>query len=271
MSHSLVVLSYPLVYDNLLSDSVPRFQRGVRGYIEYQDIVNMHQYALFHQILEPTKTNLNLFMMGILDAAKFAVATEIKIRENERYSAIGKHMQGRSYSEAAQSYNRRALRAASSALRIIGDASEAQETLPASLAKMENAHREPEVKDLLLEAREFFVEGLAKFNFRTSEEFKEIVTIWDEATDVASTKGARGLLDHIKDNLEHFVKLRKQEDRGTKPHSPLPWWKWLIIAAYAGASVFSVIACFVWSACTWVWAAIGATWPIIKYMIDSGC
>lgn len=214
---------------------------------------------------------MNLFFANVLEAAKFATASEVAVRENERMSVAGTSKARIAFSGNARVFNRQSTRAAAKALRILRKASKALDNPEAPLARLKGFHREQDAREVLAEAKEAFVHGLSEYDFRKTSEFSEVLAIWEEVLGVLSKEGVRGLFSRMEKDLQKFVDLRGQADRGNKLHSPLPWWKYVIIAAYIGAAAFAVFACFYWGACTWVWGAISATSPWLKNMIDWGC
>lgn len=127
-----------------------------------------------------------------------------------------------------------------------------------------------ELQDALADSNEAVIQGLNKFNIGP-EEFREVVSIWNKASDTLVEGGGEALYTFVEENLDTFVIHRGRPGRGTEPHSPLPWWKYVIVATYIGVAVFAVAACFMWSACTWVWIAIFATAPWTFQIIDRGC
>jgi hypothetical protein len=232
--------------------------------------LNESQKRLFTEIFRPAEANLELFFANVLEAAKFATATEIKVRENQKLSAIGRGALGTEYSGTALAFNGQAISAASRSLTILRQASEQFRNSAAPLGEPRNVHTQPEFWRTLTDGREALIQALVKFNL-SPQEFKEVFTIWDETATVLSSRGIEGLFKHTEGNLERFITLRGQADRGTAPHSPLPSWKYWIIAIYIGAAVFAVIACFWWFGCSWVWQAISTTAPFLFDIIDRGC
>ena len=246
-------------------DQVLRLQTGVRGYLDYQDLLNKQQYSTFGEIYRPANADLELLLANVLEAAKFATATEIKVRETQRLIAIGKSAAGTEYSTDAQEYNRQAMKMANRARTILNRAREKwSKALP--LEELDQAG----FLSTLTDAKESLTRSLVKFNLSVKE-FEEVLAIWDEVAATTSGKSQDKLFEYLDRNLERFVALRGEADRGTAAHSPLPWWKYVIIAVYIGAAIFAVVACFYWFACTWVWPAISATAPWIFGIIDRGC
>jgi|ERR1043165_299842 hypothetical protein len=246
-------------------DQITRLQKGVRGYLDYQDLSNKHQYETFAEIFRPANSDLELFFANVLEAAKFATATEIKIRESQRLQTLGRAAAGSEYSIDAQEYNRQAIKTANRARTILKRSRENWN----KLNPPERVGR-PEFQSTLADARESLAQNLVKFNLSVRE-FEEVLSIWEEVAATATDKNQDRLFDYLDSSLEKFTALRSEADRGTSSHSPLPWWKYVIIAVYIGAAIFAVIACFWWFACTWVWPAISATAPWIFGIIDRGC
>jgi hypothetical protein len=229
-----------------------------------QDRLNREQREIFSEIFRPSRSNIDLAFANVLEAGKFATATEVKVRENARLAAVERFPAGQEFSGSAQQFNFQAI---ASARRAIGVLREAREQV---LSELGEAHARDAFRASLSDSREALVQALSKFNV-DPEDFREVLGIWDETSRVASERGAEGLHERIVRNLETFIEQRKRPNRGNQPHSPLPWWKYVLIAVYIGAAVFAVVACFVWSACTWVWSAISATAPWLFKIIEMGC
>src|SRR5687768_1298775 len=97
-------------------DLVIRLQTGVRGYLDFQDKLNHQQTALFSEIFRPAEANLDLVFVNVLEAAKFAVGTEIKVRESQRLAKVGRGTPITEATGSAQEFNRQAMRSARRAL-----------------------------------------------------------------------------------------------------------------------------------------------------------
>ena len=138
------------------------------------------------------------------------------------------------------------------------------------MSELLEAQDRSELDEAFDEAREALTTHLVKFNIPPAD-FGEVHQIWDEARGAARERGVEGVLQHMEENLERLASLREEDDRGTRPHSPLPWWKYVLIAGILAAGVFAVIACFVWFGCTWVWSALGLVAPWVFGIIDRGC
>lgn len=248
-------------------DLVRRSHTGVRGFLDFQDASNADLRAAFAPMLQPAGHDLELFFVNVLEAGKFAVGAELKVRESQRLGAVGR-LQGEEMAGPDVPYNAEAVSSARRALLVLRRAEGSFGEVP--LAELRQVHREPGALRAVDEGKESLVQHLVKFNIG-NEDFQEVLDIWDENTKVASDRGAEGLLRSLDEQLERFIELRGEDDRGTRPHSPLPWWKYVVIATVIGAAVFGVFACFFWGACTWVWSAIAAVAPWVFGMIDRGC
>ncbi len=256
--------------DSSALDQVVASQQGVRGWLDQQDRLNGRLRPRFAEVLAPVEAQLDLAFANILEAGKFATATEIKVREEERQAVLGRGERGRDLAGSAARFNDQAVK---SARRAVGTVRTALEQLDEEslIAEIRNAHQNPDARAAIDDARESFTQSFVKFNRLDPEEFRDVEGIWDEVISLGSNEGVQGLLSYTQRNLDEFISVRGQDDRGNRPHSPLEWWKWVLIAALLAAGVFAVIACFWWFGCTWVWEALGAIAPWVFGIIDAGC
>jgi hypothetical protein len=237
-----------------------------------------------------------LMFANLLETAKFSTASEITVRQNERLIMLGRGNVTNAFDSSASVLNDQAIRHANRALKFVNDLredlgsaptgavtryrmlpeKESVETVPVQrevrgIFELRDVTKLPEFSDSLADAKEAFLTTALQLNFTNNREFVEILEIWDKTMALAHKEGTAGVLGAMAESLEQFVSRRNTEERGTSPASPLAWWKYIIIALYVGASVFAVIACFWWSACTWVWPAISATAPWIFKIVEMGC
>ncbi len=256
--------------DHPTLDAALRLATGTRGYLDYQDALNRRVRAQFVEVLRPAGRDgerAALMVANLLDAGKFATAAELKVRETERLARVGRATGEVTFSGTAVRFNTQATRAARRAIEL---ARESRERLgEGRLAELRQAGGD-ELGRAFDDAREALTQHLVKFNI-SADDFEETHKIWDEAARRGIEGGADGALAHVEESLQRFVELRGEEDRGTRPHSPLPWWKYVLIGAILAASVFAVIACFIWSGCSWVWSALGLVAPWVFGIIDRGC
>jgi hypothetical protein len=238
-------------------DAMIAWERGPTGYLSYQNRMDRVVIDELRPILDRSESELELAFVNIFAAAKFAVASELETREHERTDLLSGRARETSFFGSAVTFNSQASKAAERARRLVRE-------LPDSVNGLEFPG-----DDVMSDARDAFFQSMIEFNVLPVE-FEELLTIWDQVAEQAR-EGSRGILAQLDENLETFVRLRAQPDRGNSAHSPLPWWKYVVIALVIGAAVFAVIACFWWTACTWVWPAISAVAPWIFGMIDRGC
>jgi len=278
------------------TDEFVRFDRGASGYLDMQAMLNQDQLAVFRPLLAPAGEQMELLLASILELSKFATACEIKVRENERLVKLGRLNETQAFDAVAASFNQQAIRYARRGLNITRQvkrgldeletaASSSYHILPKEAAplgrdilqkdnpisRLREVHINPDFASALTDAKEAFLYNALRLNFTNNVEFVEILEIWDKSMDLAAKEGVRGLLNSMEESLDQFVARRMTDERGTSPASPLEWWKYVVIALYVGAAVFAVIACFWWSACTWVWPAISATAPWIFKIVEMGC
>jgi len=132
----------------------------------------------------------------------------------------------------------------------------------------------PDFKNRLAEARETFKDNIVAADI-TGGEADEVIKLWEQAQAALEQDGFDGLMKRGRDVAREAHAARGKPNRGREPHSPLATWKYAIIAGAIVVGLASVVACFVWSACVWVVAAVGflsgaASGWIIE-MIKNGC
>jgi hypothetical protein len=92
----------------------------------------------------------------------------------------------------------------------------------------------------------------------------EVAQIVDRVSTTMRDHGVGGLGAFLEEQFAEFDRvLVPDRDWGREPHSPLAWWEWVLLAGLIGASVFAVLACYWWSGCAWVRAALEATCAVI--------
>jgi hypothetical protein len=252
-------------------DYILSAQRGVRGWLDTQDKLHSRLQPQIVQMVAPTETQFDLAFSSALEAGKFATATEIKVREEHRQSLLAGTDPRERLSPSGAKFNEQAIRAAQRSLKIVRAVGERLDETGSPVSQLLRVHEDPEAKVAIEDGRAAFFQALVKFNGLPPEEFEEIQQIWAEVVPIATEQGVAGLLDYTQKNIEQFIEYRGSDDRGNRPHSPLPWWKWLLIAWLASSAVFCIIACFVWSGCSWVWGALGFMAGIVWQIIDRGC
>jgi hypothetical protein len=276
------------------TEDLIRFDKGATGYLELFTRMNEEQLRVFQPILNPAGEKAQLMFANILEAAKFSTASEITVRQNERLMKLKRGNVPAAFDSTAAGFNQQAIRHAGRALRFVKELRAELQTTPSTttpsfrmlpegesaqlgsprgpgIQALREAAKAPEFSEALADAKEAFLQNALQLNFTNNSDFVEVLEIWDETMDLAHKEGVSGVLGRVSDDLEKFVSRRNSEERGTSPASPLEWWKYVMIAVYIGAAVFGVVACFWWSACTWVWPAISATAPWIFKIVEMGC
>lgn len=244
---------------------IRRSHTGVRGFLDLQDASNADLTGAFAPVLRRAGSDFELCFANLLEAGKFAVAAELRVRESARLAVTGR---GAELTGPKVPFNAQAIKTAERARDMVRSLQDGLDKDP--LVELREVHRDPEALRAIDDGKEALTQHLVKFNIDV-EDYKEVLGIWDECTKLATEGGVEGLFKNIDDQLARFVELRGEDDRGTRPHSPLPWWKWCLMAWAISSAIFAVIACFWWGGCTWVWALLGALAPWVFGIIDRGC
>ncbi len=112
----------------------------------------------------------------------------------------------------------------------------------------------PEAESVLAEARQRWI-GMIHESDLPGPDAAETVGAWDAAANRLRSGGAAGVYELLDEGLAQFDEvLQADADWGSRPHSPLEWWQWLIIAAVVAVAVAAVAACLFWSGCSWILA-----------------
>lgn len=240
-----------------------RYHKGVPGFLEFQALMNQDVLNTLSPLLEPLGRGATLFLANALEMARYATASEIKVRENERLIKLQRRKLSSSFDSEAAELNQYAVHASVRAL-------DALRTIEID-KKLANVGGEKALQTTLTDAKERFISTLLEFNITNNPDFFEVVEIWDQAVKTFKKGGLTALSAHMQTQLKEFAGRRLTDERGTSPASHLPWWKYVLVAVIIGAAIFAVIACFVWSACAWAMPAVSAAAPWVFGIIDRGC
>lgn len=123
------------------------------------------------------------------------------------------------------------------------------------------------------EALDFIKESLLEEDIEP-EIAGEIVDIYEELVKIVEADGFKGLVNNIKKNLNELIEVRSDESRNRgrdEKHSPLPWWKWLIIAGVIGAGAGAIIGCLIWYGCTWLITVVTRICRWVITLVNMGC
>ncbi|MEV8017151.1 hypothetical protein AB0O76_12535 [Streptomyces sp. NPDC086554] len=257
-----------MAIDTRETDVIIRSETGVRGYFEYQDGLNAKLRESLAQAWRPASPLLDPLFAGLLDAGKFAVAAELKVRESHRLVTVGRFPEEQLLKGPSVPYNAQAISSARKARLHTSSVLNALEQTP--LRELQGVHREDGFRQALEEGREGLIDHLVKYNMSTPA-LEEVLGVWSETTQVVSEGGIGQGFREMAGHVDRFIELRGDPDRGTREHSPLPWWKYVLIASIIGVGIFGIVACFWWSACVWVWPAIALISPWVFGIIDRGC
>jgi hypothetical protein len=117
--------------------------------------------------------------------------------------------------------------------------------------------------EALAEARGIWVDGLLEAD-TNAVIAGEVVGVFDRVSDELRGGGVDALGGFLEEQLAELDSvLTADRNWGREQHSPLEWWEWVLLAALIGAFVLAVLACFWWSDCSWVRAAVAAACDVI--------
>ena len=187
------------------------------------------------------------------------------MRASEKAAILGRKQGEAPYGGRAVELNEAALAAAQRARYFLKEILQHLDDPDNRIAK---AFGSGEVNERIALARHEMFHELAEINIKPAD-FEELMQIWGETAKAASSLDS--LASYLDDKIKQFIDVRSAEDRGNRPHSPLVWWKYVLIATLIGAAIFGVVACFVWFACTWFAPLLGAVAPWFFGIIDRGC
>lgn len=244
--------------------------RGVRGYLDYQDAMNSRAIGVISEVAKPVTPDLYLLSASILEAGKWATATEIKVRENERKVRIGAVTHGAEFSGTAQVFNSHAIQSAKGGLAHARMVSRRFDQAKGPMAQIRDVHNRDEMKESLAEAREVLI-GSALYSNISADEFEELLNTWDKQVNIFSKEGIGGTTREIKQHLERFIEDRNKTDRGTSPGSPWPKWKEDWTLALLGLCIGLIVTCLLVVNCTWVLALTAAILAVLLGILLFGC
>jgi|GEM_PF-3655649 len=242
-----------------------RYQRGAQGFLEYQEHMNSRLRTAFTPLTERAEAEFGLFLENVMQMGTLATACEISVRASEKAAKLGRKLAEEPYGGRAVELNEAALAAAQRARYFLKESLQNIDDPDNQIAKAFGS--DVATERIALARREMFHE-LVEINIKPAD-FEELMLIWNETAKAAGS--LESLASYLDDNIKQFIDVRVEDDRGNRPHSPLVWWKYVLIATLIGAAIFGVVACFVWFACTWFAPLLAAVAPWVFGIIDRGC
>jgi len=212
-----------------------------------------------------SESKFELTVQGILEATAFAGATEIQVRENENLAILGEFFGPGPFSGRAVHFNEGAIKEAQRSQSVLRDVRRRVDVESIGIREL---FADSTVRRLFKEARSDFAHRLAEYTVKTVE-YKEMLEIWDEVEQL--TGSADELFEYVDSGLGQFIEARQQPGRGTQPHSPLPWWKWCMIAFVLCACATAIAACVIYFVCAATTALIAAAAFAIFLIIAWAC
>jgi hypothetical protein len=136
--------------------------------------------------------------------------------------------------------------------------------------EIHEATRRPEFQERLSQRRQDFFRELDKQDLPAGD-VREIRQGWMRAEQAARQNGLDGLGESLQEAVDRLDEARSSPSRGREPHSPLPTWKYWLIAGAIVVGIAAVVACFWWWGCSWIlnflkWAA-----PQVYSIVQNGC
>src|SRR5688572_12726470 len=93
--------------------------KGARGFLEGQGIANAAVMSHVEKIYGKSESKFELVFQSILDMGALAGATEIQVRENEKFALLGEFFGPDPYSGVAVHFNERSIKAAQRAQSVL--------------------------------------------------------------------------------------------------------------------------------------------------------
>lgn len=242
-----------------------RCSKGARGFEDGQGMANDTLMGRVEKIYSKSESRFELVYQGVLDMGLSAGATEIQVRENEKLAAIGEFSGTDPYSGLAVNFNERSIKAAQRARAVLA---EVRQRSDAESTAIRDAFADGTVSSLYRSARSDIAHRLAEYTMKTVE-YQEVLEVWDEIDGL--TSNVDDLYEYLDNGLGQFIEARQQPARGTQPHSPLPWWKWFLIALVLCSTAAAIAACVIYFACGATGALIAAAAFAIFLIVAWAC
>lgn len=246
--------------------TIVRQQRGSAGFSEYQELANARlAHAFGIAVRLDDEDRLRLMLTNMMEMGHRATACEIQVRANEKRRLVGLPIAGELLDDVATEHNAMAVKAAIRARRLLDQVAVSADD---RIARVRDAFGQPQTIEAMAEARTMVVREFLEINIKP-QDFEEVIKIWDEVQQAG--RSFEGLKKYVDQSLVQFIERRGQPNRGNEPHSPLAWWKYVLIAVIIAAAIFGVVACFVWFGCSFIFPLLGVIAPWVFGIIDRGC
>jgi hypothetical protein len=130
--------------------------------------------------------------------------------------------------------------------------------------------RRPEFQQRLSRARQDFFKELDKQDLPAGD-IGEIRQGWNRAEQSVRQNGLDGLGESLQEAVDRMDEARRSPSRGREPHSPLPSWKYWLIAGALVVGIAAVIACYWWFGCSWIMSFLSWAAPQVYNIVRNGC
>lgn len=136
--------------------------------------------------------------------------------------------------------------------------------------EVHEATRRPEFQQRLNAARQQFDRELNKQDLPAGD-VGEIRQGWNRAEQSVRQNGLDGLGQSLQEAVDRLDEARRSPGRGREPHSPLPSWKYWLIAGALVVGIAAVVACYWWFGCSWIMSFLSWAAPQVYNIVRNGC
>lgn len=201
-------------------------------------------------------------------ATESFVNCEILNRRAERAAALEvSRGYGEYHDRLAMLHNAQGLRRLQGARKSIA---QAIELYPKVIEKEDVLVSEEEMKGILADYDHMIKDQVLEMDL-SRQEAREVWNEYANARKALDAGKMKGLIDYCSSKLAELTDARTDLGKGRQPHSPLPWWKILVIAVALAVSIFSVVYCYKKKNCEWVWRMVSAIGGSLLQILKSGC
>jgi hypothetical protein len=188
-----------------------RYQRGVQGFLEYQELMNSRLRTAFTPLTERAEAEFGLFLENVMQRGTLATACEIAVRASEKAAKLGRKLAEEPYGGRAVELNEAALAAAQRARYFLKESLQNIDDPDNQIAKAFGS--DVATERIALARREMFHE-LVEINTKPAD-FEELMQIWDETAKAAGSLEMPCLLSRRQHQAVH-----RRTRRGRPRQSP---------------------------------------------------